>query len=219
MKVLFYIILMVLFCGCSLSAKFSKKPTSVIEYVDMNGTVLLYFKHIDGWYYGSKMVFIDKNTQEQCFFEQDICSMWSNLCCPSAKNYFSKYDLKGGNLFYGYRQYEDTTSTLYQGEGNGYYHGNAIYFCNEDMDIAVAFNITGKGFLIKKACKSFMSDMRAGYNDAPDCPFVISRKDLFGLPFVSLAKLDTLYSLSPAEQLQMGLVPVLENKFYIGICE
>jgi hypothetical protein len=213
------VILIVLLSACSLGTKFSHHPEKVIQTMYLNGTVFYHFKNIHGAYYGSKIVFIDKNTQKQYFFEQNGHFTWAEECCLAAKEFITVYGEKDTHLFKGYQQYEDTTTSLYEGIGGRYYHSNAIYYTNPKEDIAVVFNIKGKGFLINKACQSFIADGQVGYNEARDCPFIISRKELFGLPFVSLAQLDSLYSLSESEQKQLGLIHVAENRFYIGFCD
>ncbi len=217
--IILYLTILYLAYSCSLSKQFNRQPDKIIEMKQLEGTVFYHFKNVSGVYFGTKTTFLDKTTRHAYSFMQNGHYSWADVCCQSAQEYCSLYGKDNHRLFKNYPQYENEVDSLYRDNPRNYYYSTAVYYCNDDSDIVLAFNVIGTGFLIKKACRSFVKTRRIAYSKARDCPFIIDNKELFNLPFVAMFELDTLYSLSVSEQMVLGLSPVPENRFILGFCD
>lgn len=211
------IVLFILILGCScksLIINSHKKKQVDFEIISLNGIVKYHYKNgayiydYENDYYINGSVYIDSVYTYS--FLYDFPYSLSRYCdVGSFYNITEEYEYNEKTIM----DYEEYFSQNIINPQRGIYYGGDIYYTNDEMDIAVAFRLKGTGIIFNKVCNDYLEYENSAYEDCEYVPEPIKT------PFVTILNIDTIYSLTKAEQKEYQLRQSNLDKFPVHFCE
>ena len=193
--------------GCE-ALKLNKGSKAVdFEIITLDGAVQYHYTNDYGIFHITGASYSDSNVS--CIFREDFRFISEHCNADTISKIFDLHKYHGKDI----SDYAQYWSQHVKNPEAGIYYGGDIYYSNGKRNIAIAFHLVGKGILFYSVCKEYLKYDNLGYEDCVILP------DPLQTPFIALLEIDTIYSLSMAEQKLLQLSDSQLKHFVLGICE